>query len=803
MAEEYKRQVQYAPQIKVIDQSGGRAISRALGQAAQLERDSDTKLVQSIAGLGKEVDKVRAKSAIDDFSVEFEEIEVQDEDGTIQNIKRPKPINRPLFFTDEAVKLFDNFAISKAKAQIGLELDKEAMNIANKIKYDIGGTSDDFNGLMTPIVEAYAEQLPNSYKPILDITMQEIQAQHANSIDAYHQKLQVDKNNAEAEELDDMMRQKIGLALQSNQFGKTQELLTEQEQRLEMMEKTSPYGAKFAKRNLDSNKALFKFYQKYGNLINPMDLNGQTVKGQKAYLHNMVAMQSLLRGQPVKFYSTSDSKEPDMTITLEQFNNDLGELRPSTITAFNKHITGRISALNALIEEDETSLFASQLSVLTPSQIQESTYNSSALESLFNGSPSNQMKGFRTVERIIQNTDPNFTLNGNYDFDPTNVMHLRMFEKVGFFPNVYKKRIDKEIFQNRNLKVLQTIMNRDVAMGVEDNTFRRLDLSDKTIDFLDKVDAVVEIGQPLDATVFDIPSLDERLQTVADNAEIHKKLLTTRAREAIKEAVFDVDGTVNRYGLGIAEGRFGGNIIDTDGYSKDIETMIMRATFQSAKRRPSAKKSDLKKIAKDTLIRLAGTGQIGVSKYTKPLFGRDDGDSTELQLVKNPIENHKLINPNTGETTTEHIDALIYRAYLDTVPKGATPRKWKDIKDRVYIIPLSQLDGFTSPESPLLERYTLHMIDDTGINGGLTLTGFGQDGPLIINPYNVFKKLKDNAVASDDANNAIMGTSARNKYDYNDLTVEQKIQVAERINMGGALREQIETYNNFVSVLND
>ena len=71
---------------------------------------------------------------------------------------------------------------------------------------------------------------------------------------------------------------------------------------------------------------------------NPDLLNGQTVKGQKAYLHNMVAMQSLLRGQPVKFYSTSNSKEPDMTITLEQFNNDLGELRPSTITAFNKPI---------------------------------------------------------------------------------------------------------------------------------------------------------------------------------------------------------------------------------------------------------------------------------------------------------------------------------------------------------------------------------------------------------------------------------------------------------------------------------
>ena len=803
MAEEYKRQIQYAPQIRVVDQSGGRAISRALGEAAALERDSEAKLVQSIAGLGKEVDKVRAQSAVDDFAVEFEEVEVQDDDGNIQNIKRPKPINRPLFFTDEAVKLFDSFAISKAKAQIGLELDKEAMNIANKIKYDIGGTSDDFNGLMTPIVEAYAEQLPNSYKPILDITMQEIQAQHANSIDAYHQKLQVDKNNAEAEELDDMMRQKIGLALQSNQFGKTQELLTEQEQRLEMMEKTSPYGAKFAKRNLDSNKALFKFYQKYGNLINPMDLNGQTVKGQKAYLHNMVAMQSLLRGQPVKFYSTSDSKEPDMTITLEQFNNDLGELRPSTITAFNKHITGRISALNALIEEDETSLFASQLSVLTPSQVQESTYNSSALESLFNGSPSNQMKGFRTVERIIQNTDPDFTLNGNYDFDPTNVMHLRMFEKVGFFPNVYKKRIDKEIFQNRNLKVLTTIMNRDVAMGVEDNTFRRLDLSENALKFIDKVDALTNIGMPLDATVFDLPSVDERLKQLAAATGEDISLIKTRATEAAQEAIFDVDGTTNRFGLGIAEGRFGGNLIEGDAYSQSIIQDIKTATFVSAKIRPEASKSDLKEIAKDTLIRFAGTGQIGVSKYTKPLFGPSGGDATKAQLVKYPIENHKLIDPNTGETTTKHIDALLYRAYLDTVPEGTKPRKWKDIKDVIYVIPLSEQGRFTSPESPLLERYTLHMIDDTGINGGLSLTGIGQDGPIIINPYNVFKKLKDNQTASDDANNAIMGTSARNKYEYNDLTVEQKIQVAERINMGGALREQMQTFNEFVSVLNE
>ena len=131
------------------------------------------------------------------------------------------------------------------------------------------------------------------------------------------------------------------------------------------------------------------------------------------------------------------------------------------------------------------------------------------------------------------------------------------------------------------------------------------------------------------------------------------------------------------------------------------------------------------------------------------MFGPSGGDATKAQLVKYPIENHKLIDPNTGETTTKHIDALLYRAYLDTVPEGTKPRKWKDIKDVIYVIPLSEQGRFTSPESPLLERYTLHMIDDTGINGGLSLTGIGQDGPIIINPYNVFKKLKDNQTASD------------------------------------------------------
>jgi hypothetical protein len=803
MAEEYKRQTQYAPQIRVVDQSGGRAISRALGEAAALERDSEAKLVQSIAGVGKEVDKARAKSAVDDFAVEFEEVEIQDDDGKIQNIKRPKPINRPLFFTDEAVKLFDRFAISKAKAQIGLELDKEAMNIANKIKYDIGGTSDDFNGLMTPIVEAYAEQLPSTYKPILDITMQEIQAQHSNSIDAYHQKLQVEKNSAEAEEMDNMFAQKIGLALQSNSYNKAKQYILEQTNNLETMEKTSPYGAKFAKRNLEANKSLLTFYEKYGNLINPMDLNGQTVKGQKAYLHNMIAMQSLLKGQPVKFYSNADAKEPDMTITLEQFNNDLGELRPSTIKAFNKHITGRVAALNALIEDDESSLFASQLSALTPNQVQESTYNSSALESLFNGKPSNQIKGLKTIEKIIQNNDPSFTLNGNYDFDPTNVMHLRMFEKVGFFPNVYKKRIDKEIFQNRNLQVLETIINRDVSMGVEDNTFRRLDLSENALKFIDKVDALTNIGIPLDATVFDLPTVEERLKQLSTATGEKLPLIKQRAKEAAEKAIFDVDGITNRFGLGIAEGRFGGNLIEDDAFSQSIINDIKTATFVSAKIRPDASLSDLKEIAKDTLIRFAGTGQIGVSKYTKPLFGPNSGDTTKSQLVKYPIENHKLIDPNTGETTTKHIDALMYRAYLDTVPKGEKPRKWKDIKDVIYVIPLSEQGRFTSPESPLLERYTVHMIDDTGINGGLSLTGIGQDGPLIINPFNVFRKLKDNEVASDDANNAIMGTSTRNKYEYSDLSIEQKVEVAERINMGGALREQIETFNDFVSVLNE
>ena len=77
MAEEYKRQIQYAPQIRVIDQSGGRAIVRALDTAQKVTQEANQQLAKSVAGVGTQIDKLRAKSAIDDFSVEFEEIEIE------------------------------------------------------------------------------------------------------------------------------------------------------------------------------------------------------------------------------------------------------------------------------------------------------------------------------------------------------------------------------------------------------------------------------------------------------------------------------------------------------------------------------------------------------------------------------------------------------------------------------------------------------------------------------------------------------------------------------------------------------
>ena len=96
MAEEYKRQTQYAPQIRVIDQSGGRAIVRALDTAQKVTQEANQQLAKSVAGVGTQIDKLRAKSAIDDFSVEFEEIEIENENGSIEKIQRPKPINLSL-----------------------------------------------------------------------------------------------------------------------------------------------------------------------------------------------------------------------------------------------------------------------------------------------------------------------------------------------------------------------------------------------------------------------------------------------------------------------------------------------------------------------------------------------------------------------------------------------------------------------------------------------------------------------------------------------------------------------------------
>ena len=802
MAEEYKRQIQYAPQIRVIDQSGGRAIVRALDTAQKVTQEANQQLAKSVAGVGTQIDKLRAKSAIDDFSVEFEEIEIENENGTIEKIQRPKPINRPLFFTQDAAKMFDQFALSKAKAQIGLELDKEATNIANKIKYDIGGTSDDFNGLMTPIVEAYAEQLPNSYKPILDITMQEIQAQHSNSIDAYHQKLQVDKNNVDTEDILGTYQGNVERALSANQQDKATKLIEELKLQQKTLEVTSPYGAKYTQRTIDSLEAMQSFYKQYGNLINPMDLQGQTIKGQKAYLHNMIAMQSLLRGEPVKFYSDSSLSEPDVEVTLDQFNEQLGNLTPDTITRFQKHITGRISALNAIIETDESDLMMSNLSKLTPDQITKSTLYSDVGQDMFKGSPSNLSKGMMTMETVMRNVDPNFTLNGQYDFDPSNPIHLQMFQKVGFLPTVFQKRIDTELFQNKNLKVLEMLMNRNVAFGVETNIFRQLEVSEKTRKLLEKVDAVRDTGMPLDISIFDIPSLNERLEKVAAQEGISKTQLRADAEEATKNAIYDMEGIKNRFGLGLAEASFGRDIIDNDNIDDDIYRRVLTATFVTARNKPNSDLSDLKDIAESHLLRLAAQGRIGASKYTRPRFGDVSVDGTKA-LVPNPIENHIMVDPNTGEDTTKHIDAFIYRAYLDTIPTGEKPRKWKDIKDKLFIIPLSQQGNFTDPVNPLLERYTLHMMDDTGIAGGQTLTSFSQGGQIILNPYIAFQGMRKHELDSQDEMNKIMATSSRNGLEYAELPAQEKIAVANRIGFGSALDEQLKNYNEYVSILNE
>ena len=113
MAERYRQQTLYAPQISVNSQFGQEKVSRALDTAYKVQSEANQVLAEGLRKGAQGIDVFRAQKEIEDFSIEYEDVTLEKPNGESYTFKKPKPITVPTFLFTESKERYDKFALAK------------------------------------------------------------------------------------------------------------------------------------------------------------------------------------------------------------------------------------------------------------------------------------------------------------------------------------------------------------------------------------------------------------------------------------------------------------------------------------------------------------------------------------------------------------------------------------------------------------------------------------------------------------------------------------------------------------------
>lgn len=706
MAERYKPKVDYVSQIAVQQPFGAQKVARAFEVAQKEEKEANEALFKGAESLGRAVEKVKTKKDIENFTVDFETIDKVDAQGNEYSIERPKPMKNKMFFFQENRQQYEKFAALKTKQEISRSLQQQAGDIKRRVQTEFGNNPQEFIAQMQPVLETIKEALPPKFYNLLEGDIDDIYAQNVSSIENSFAQEQQKAQNAEYTDYIDVTANTLISHLNNNKLDTANYLINEIEESGIDWKQTSSSARIGHNTNIQSLKDTVGFYEKYGSFMPGLSIADQTRNGQAINLHNLNSLKQLIDGVgDVKIFSRKNNIDtPDVTITLDQFNNDFA-LNSKSRTALRTALTRRISMLNT---ETSTDTLNDKLFRLAD----------------FLGGE-NQLKGNTSIEfvnltSLLSSSKPEerqaafaiFKANAKYgitegnEFDANNVSHYSIPILHQFASGKLKTVIENKIF-SKNIKFLNELLSFTVAnqYGKTYNA-SHLDLSPTTERYLTYL-SEIRVGRDLEEQDLHEITSFEALERDISDVKTSQKM--TNVEEGVRDAVTNLfeGGLFNRNEF---------QHIDPTIRDHIQNRIINNIHFLNLEKGAVTDEATI--IAQN----LKDKGIIGISEFNTA--GKTKGEKASYvdlssatkyeDLAWYPINRFYIVNPNTGEIDSKFIEAMMYKKFLESDQNAErdTPNpKYK--KGFLFITPVVQ-DGRAPIRDADKMEYTIKVIGPEG-----------------------------------------------------------------------------------------
>lgn len=714
MAERYRPKTNFASQIAVQQPFGQAKISRALQVAQQEQKEANEQLFKGLETIGRTAEKFKTKKDIENFTVDFETIEKTNEEGNTYTVERPKPMKNKMFFFEENRDQYDKFVSLKAKQEINRSLKQQASAIKRRVQSEFGNNPNEFMAQMQPVLDTIKESIPQKYYNLMQGDFDDIYTQNLASIEnSYFQEQEMLKNK-DYEEYWETFSEGVFSNLNNNKIDTAKYALQEIEDAGIDWQKTSSSARINHQRNITSIQDTINFYEKYGNFMPGLSIADQSETGQAINLHNLQMLKGLVDGvgDVTLFSKKGNIEKPDVTITLDQFNNSF-KLNSASRNKIRTAITRRITQLNTESSTDtlNTNLFRMNEFVNGVNQEKGNTSIEfiSLMESLVNSKKPEERKAAFSVFKA----NPKYKITEGDEFDANNVSHYSIPILHQFASGKLKTVIENKIF-SKDTKFLNDLLSLTVAnqYGTSYNA-THLDLNNTTERYLQYLSNIY-IARPLEEQDLHDITTFEALERDIDKTNTKTKM--ENLQNGVKDAI------TNEF-----EGIFGINQFEhIDPIIRDnLENRIINNIHFLDLTRGSVKEQATKYVQN-----FKDKGIIGISALTTA--GKTKGDPATLvnriadtggfrdalnDVVFYPIENFNVINPNTGKQDSKFVEAMMYKKFLESDQnaedeRDSPPPKYK--KGFLFVTPVTA-DGRAPIRDVTRMEYTIKVRTDDGL----------------------------------------------------------------------------------------
>nr|BAR34606.1 hypothetical protein [uncultured Mediterranean phage uvMED] len=714
MAERYRPKTNFASQIAVQQPFGQAKISRALQVAQQEQKEANEQLFKGLETIGRTAEKFKTKKDIENFTVDFETIEKTNEEGNTYTVERPKPMKNKMFFFEENRDQYDKFVSLKAKQEINRSLKQQASAIKRRVQSEFGNNPNEFMAQMQPVLDTIKESIPQKYYNLMQGDFDDIYTQNLASIEnSYFQEQEMLKNK-DYEEYWETFSEGVFSNLNNNKIDTAKYALQEIEDAGIDWQKTSSSARINHQRNITSIQDTINFYEKYGNFMPGLSIADQSETGQAINLHNLQMLKGLVDGvgDVTLFSRKGNIEKPDVTITLDQFNNSF-KLNSASRNKIRTAITRRITQLNTESSTDtlNTNLFRMNEFVNGVNQEKGNTSIEfiSLMESLVNSKKPEERKAAFSVFKA----NPKYKITEGDEFDANNVSHYSIPILHQFASGKLKTVIENKIF-SKDTKFLNDLLSLTVAnqYGTTYNA-THLDLNNTTERYLQYLSNIY-IARPLEEQDLHDITTFEALERDIDKTNTKTKM--ENLQNGVKDAI------TNEF-----EGIFGINQFEhIDPIIRDnLENRIINNIHFLDLTRGSVKEQATKYVQN-----FKDKGIIGISALTTA--GKTKGDPATLvnriadtggfrdalnDVVFYPIENFNVINPNTGKQDSKFVEAMMYKKFLESDQnaedeRDSPPPKYK--KGFLFVTPVTA-DGRAPIRDVTRMEYTIKVRTDDGL----------------------------------------------------------------------------------------